>query len=480
MVENVGVLIPVSSIPNRHGIGDFGENAYRMIDMLHKHQIDVWQILPLYPTIQANSPYRSLSMYAGDEIYISIDLLKKEGLIEEEIPDFNERKFFVRYDDTRAFKAKYLKLAFQAFTPDKSYETFLKENDWVENYAIYRTFMEINETSDWTTWDDQYKNYPETRTFDFTPYQDIVNYHKFIQFIFFQQWQRLKEYANKLGVLIFGDMPFYVDGDSVEVWFEQESFLLDQEGKPTVVAGVPPDYFSATGQLWGNPIYNWEYLKKHNFKFWIDRLTHANKLYNITRIDHFRAFDTYWSVDADQENAIYGKWNEAPGYELFDEIYKQMPNIKIVAEDLGDLRPEVIELKNHYHLKGMKVFQFQMHDGFDQLENTILYSGTHDNETIAGWFKRQEKWQQNQVIDYVKPKDVNQIHLDIIRFCLASKASDSIIPFWDLLGYSNKGRFNVPGTVYSTNWCPRIRLMEDLDFAIEILGTIKKEVKANK
>ena len=282
----------------------------------------------------------------------------------------------------------------------------------------------------------------------------------------------MKKYANDKGIKIIGDMPFYVDHGSVEVWLDNKSFLLDGIGYPTSVAGVPPDYFSPTGQYWGNPIYDWQYLEKNDFRFWIERIGWASEIFDITRIDHFRAFDSYWDIPASAKTAMEGKWQYAPGYALFDKIYETLGDVELVAEDLGYLRPEVIELKDHYHLKGMKVFQFMLNDGYDNLENSFFYSGTHDNETIKGWISglnEEDIYKLKAIVDDDLP-----LNEAILKFCLQSDASDVIIPIWDLLEVDNDQRFNTPGVVNDTNWTYRVANIDDVTKAMELFKNLSK------
>ena len=268
-------------------------------------------------------------------------------------------------------------------------------------------------------------------------------------------------------------MPFYVDHGSVEVWLDNESFMLDSNGYPTDVAGVPPDYFSATGQYWGNPIYNWEHLQNNEFKFWVDRIGWACKIFDITRIDHFRAFYSYWDIPAASTSAVDGCWKYAPGYELFDSLYAKLGDIELVAEDLGYLRPEVIELKDHYHLKGMKVFQFMLDEGFDKVDNSYFYPGTHDNETIKGWIDNLDQQSCDKIVETVGDK--LPLNLAILDYCLHSKASDVIIPIWDLLGVDNDQRFNVPGEVNDTNWTYRVPDLMAAKKGIDLFGKLRKD-----
>lgn len=465
-----GILFPLSSFPSNHGIGDLGKTAYKVIDLLQESGANYLQILPFHPSTQANSPYRAVSTYAGDEIYINLDLLVEAGLLKE-VPKYHQEDKQVCYDQVRKFKRQYLLKAYQKFKPDQAYWQFLKQCPWVFDFAVFCTFANVNDSYDWASWDNEFKNYPKNHQVNLTKYTNQIGYYQFVQFIFYQQWFNLKKYANEKGIKIIGDMPFYVDHGSVEVWLDNQSFLLNEEGYPTSVAGVPPDYFSPTGQYWGNPIYDWQYLEKHDFKFWINRIGWASQIFDITRIDHFRAFDSYWDIPASAKTAMEGMWCYAPGYALFDTIYEKLGNVELVAEDLGYLRPEVIELKDHYHLKGMKVFQFMLNDGYDNLENAYFYSGTHDNETIKGWvdgLNDEDKVKLETVVSNQLP-----LNLAVLKYCLHSDASDVIIPIWDLLEVGNDQRFNVPGVVNDTNWTYRVSSIDEVSKGLALFKQLK-------
>lgn len=469
---NTGILFPLSSFPSNHGVGDLGQTTYNIIDSLVSSGANYLQILPFHPSTQANSPYRAVSTYAGDEIYINLDFLVSNGLLES-VPKFHQESKKVPYDEVRKFKREYLKKAYRNFKPDSNYHQFLKECSWVFDYAIFSTFAYINDTYDWASWPEEYKHYPQSHRVNLTKYTDQIGYYQFVQFIFYQQWFKLKAYANEKGIKIIGDMPFYVDHGSVEVWLDNKSFLLDEEGYPTSIAGVPPDYFSPTGQYWGNPLYDWDYMETHQFRFWIERIGWASKIFDITRIDHFRAFDSYWKIPATAETAIEGHWCYAPGYALFDSIYDSLGQIELVAEDLGYLRPEVIELKDHYHLKGMKVFQFMLDDGYDDLDNSYFYSGTHDNETILGWVKGLNEENYTKLLEIVG--DSLPANRAVLKYCLHSTASDVIIPIWDLLEVDNDERFNIPGTVNDTNWAYRVSDIELVNKGLALFTELKNK-----
>ncbi|MEG0277375.1 MAG: 4-alpha-glucanotransferase, partial [Coprobacillus sp.] len=366
MDRQAGLLFPLSVLPGSYGIGDFGRHAYELVDKMSSAHISLWQILPLNPLGYGNSPYQPLSSHAGDEIYLSLADFINEGLLnEEEVSSFHTLYTFVDYQEVRKVKEELYHKAFSRFKETEEYKQFIDDNSWVESYAIFKVFKSHNDEKSWLEWEDEYKYYYKEKTFSLTPFFREIDYQKFIQYYFFKQWKQLKKYANDKGISIIGDMPIYVGLDSVDVWTNQECFLLEDDGTPSFVAGVPPDYFSKFGQRWGNPLYDWDYLKETHFAFWVDRMKAASEIYDTVRIDHFRAFDTYWKVPESESTAIIGEWVEAPGYELFDVLFREVPSLSILAEDLGELRDEVYDLRDHYHLKGMYVFEFHYCYEFD-------------------------------------------------------------------------------------------------------------------
>ena len=386
-----GVLMPVASLPSDCGAGSFGKEAYAFVDSLARMGMKIWQLLPLNPLGYGNSPYQPYSSFAGDELYIDIALLEEAGYVKSERMPFddsgNDGK--VAYEKARAYKEPYLKEAYKAFREKESESPeFLefKKIDWVYPYAVFIALKKQNDLRCWNEWPKEQQDWILDGKYDISHLEEEIRYQMFLQFMFYKQWMNLKAYANQKGISIMGDIPIYVGIDSLDVWGCRENFLLDAEGKPAFIAGVPPDYFSETGQRWGNPIYNWNYMEQNGFAFWINRLAYSSRLYDVIRIDHFRAFDTYWKIPASCETAIEGAWIEAPGYALFDTIFKELPDIQIVAEDLGDLRPEVLKLRDHYHFMGMHIVEFALLSG-EPAEHQLIYTGTHDNQTIQGWYQ---------------------------------------------------------------------------------------------
>lgn len=391
-MRETGILMPVSSLPSRTGVGELGRETKDFLDYLKEAGVKIWQILPLNPVGYGNSPYQPYSSCAGDEIYISLETLYEQGLLKDLPPAFLEKETHVRYDQVRAWKESYLREAFSRFEETDDYKTFAQQS-WVLEYGMFRALKEKNENRCWNEWDTADKTWPEAKKEVPLEIAHEAAYQMFLQYIFFCQWMEIKKTANENGIQIMGDVPFYVGVDSVDVWAGKDNFLLDTDGRPTFIAGVPPDYFSATGQRWGNPIYDWDYLKENGYQFWVDRIGYSSRLFDIIRIDHFRAFDTFWKIPATCPTAIEGEWIEAPGYEVIDTLLEKIPEVNLVAEDLGDLRPEVLELKEHYHFKGMKILVFSIDtsgkyakDIFHDVENMIIYTGTHDNDTLMEWY----------------------------------------------------------------------------------------------
>jgi len=463
MKKEAGLLFPISSLPNQYGIGDLGANAYALIDKMVDAHICIWQILPLNPLGYGNSPYQPLSSQAGDEIYISLEKLMEDGLLhEDEITSFHNQLPYVTYQAIRPVKEELYRKAFSRFVENDDYKQFIENNLWVKDYALFKVFKAHNHDKAWVEWEDKYKYYPKNHAFPLIAFLKEMNYQIFLQYYFFKQWYALKLYANEHGIKIIGDMPIYVGLDSVDVWMNQSSFLLEKDGTPSFVAGVPPDYFSKYGQRWGNPIYNWDYLKKNHFAFWVERMKATKKLYDTVRIDHFRAFDTFWKIPAIEPTAIIGEWIEAPGYELFDTLYQEIPELSVLAEDLGELREEVYELRDHYHLKGMYVFQFHYANTFD-FDKVIVYTGTHDNDTLNGWLDSLSKDEYKKVQKLLKKYDEENDFQKIIHYCLDLKAQQVIVPVWDMMGCSTACRFNVPGQIGSPNWEFRLINFDQFD-----------------
>lgn len=485
-MKKAGILLPLASLPGEHGIGDFGKNAYNFIDIIKDSGFDMWQILPLNPLGYGNSPYQPYSSFAGDEIYISLDKLYEDGLLDEKIEDL-EQTNKIDYNKTRDFKNKYLKKAYINFkkknlSDTEDYKEFLL-NDFVYDYAVFLTFKKENNLISWNLWPKEMKNWIKDKKLDLSPYLDKINYEIFIQYIFYKQWLELKSYANKKNIKIVGDIPFYVGLDSLDVWQNQEYFEITRNGNPKLIAGVPPDNFSKTGQRWGNPIYNWKKIEEYEFSFWIDRLAYSSKLYDIIRLDHFRAFDTYWQVNARNKTALKGEWILAPGYKLFDKIKEKMPNVEFIAEDLGEIREEVFTLRDYYNLKGMVIIQYDIKPLEDEYIkaplNSVCYTGTHDNQTLIGWYNMLSKKQKRDIDTLFSKLNIKNQEIcdNFFEFAMQLESEYVIIPLCDILGLDDEARINTPATLNDINWSYKFK---NLDKLKEKSKFIKKIIQKNK
>ena len=462
-MRKAGVLMPVSALPSRIGAGELGESAFQFIELLKENHVKIWQILPLNPVGYGNSPYQPYSSCAGDELYISLDALAEEGLLKEHPKEFQERATRVDYEAVRQYREPFLRTAFDVFTEKKGQEeTAYKEfasQEWVYEYGVFRALKKANNGECWNDWPEEYRTWPENRQKLPAEVETEAQYQMFLQYIFYTQWMKVKKAANDAGIQIMGDVPFYVGQDSVDVWGGKDNFLLDTDGRPIFIAGVPPDYFSATGQRWGNPIYDWKKMKEEGYNFWIQRLQYSSDIYDLVRIDHFRAFDTYWKIPASCKTAIEGEWIEGPSYDFFDCLLKASPDIRIIVEDLGDLREEVYDLRDHYGFKGMKILQFafdpnETNNRFPDRKNMVLYTGTHDNLPIQGWLDLQSADTKATIAETLKTKGIvcEDLAWGMVELANASIADIVIVPVQDILGLDAKARINTPGTVGSPNW----------------------------
>ena len=477
-----GIIAHPTSFPSPYGIGDLGDGAFAFIDFLKAAGQSLWQCLPLGPTGYGDSPYQSFSSFAGQPLIISPDKLKEMGLLTKEdlanIPNWYS-DMMVDYGPAITYKTGLLKKAYEHFkaTEDETilsaFKTFVRKNkSWLDNYALFMAIKDSQGGIAWTQWPEEYRFLSaKLRRLLLKDMDDSINYYRFIQFIFFKQWDELKSYANKNGIRIIGDIPIFVSPDSADVWADKHLFQLNEKGFPLAVAGVPPDYFSATGQLWGNPLYKWEAHKEEGYAWWINRIKTQLKLVDYLRIDHFRGFEAYWSVPYGQKTAKKGKWLKGPGAQLFIAIQKALgENLPIFAEDLGVITPEVEALRDQFNFPGMKVLQFAF-DSTDEstflpyfhIENCICYTGTHDNDTTRGWYEHAKEACQDKVRRYMNC-DASVVSRDFIRTALSSVARYAIFPLQDALGLSSVARMNTPGEP-AGNWAWRFT-KEDLSVGL--------------
>ncbi len=472
--------MPISSLPSSLGVGDFYESAYEFVDLLKKSNIKIWQLLPLNPVGYGSSPYQSECGSALDTCYISLKWLQEHKYLSK-YEDFNKDKNLVDFYNARLHKEKYLKEAFKKTKDLKSKEflDFIEKNKWCVNYAKFKVLFEKNNYLDWDKWDkeEKYAAYSYSK-YDFSKYKNEILFIEWCQFIAYKQFFELKKYANENGILLMGDIPFYVGFNSSDCWSNQDEFLLDEKDHPTLVAGVPPDYFSETGQRWGNPIYDWKYMERDGFTFWINRIKYSLSIFDILRIDHFRAFDTYYTIKSSEPTAINGKWNEAPGRVLFKLLEDEGLTKNIIAEDLGDLVPSVLELRDKFNFKGMNVFEFNVFNkNFITTKNQIIYTGTHDNDTVMGWYNslKEEEKELLDIIFRVNKNEGKDILEKILKFVLNSECEYAILPIQDFLGLDTSSRINTPGSFGSPNWEFRLISFDEFKNKIEYISSLIKE-----
>lgn len=465
-----GILLHLTSLPSVFGIGDVGPAAYEFADFLADSEQKYWQILPLNPTdsLSDHSPYHSFSAFAFNPLLICPESILEEGWLDrkegEALIDFPiERIDFRR---VIPFKRKIFDLAFERFkkeTDREDFEKFCAENEpWLEDYALFVALKSRYRGKAWNEWPIEVRDrHPVAMKSLKVELGEETERIKFLQFVFFKQWMRLKGYCNRRGILIFGDIPIYVVHDSVDVWTHPQIFKLDANKRPLVVAGVPPDYFSRTGQLWGNPLYRWDVLRQTRYDWWIKRMDHNMKLFDLVRIDHFRGFVGYWEVPADEATAINGKWIKAPAMDFFNELTRQIPSLPIVAEDLGTITPDVKEVMEHFGFPGMKVLLFAFgEDNPDHPylphtyeKNCLVYTGTHDNNTAKGWFEKEaEPEEKRRLFEYLgRELTREEVSWELIRLGAESAADVLIVPMQDVLSLGEEARMNRPGTERG-NW----------------------------
>ena len=477
MKRNTGILLSITSLPSRYGIGCFDKAAYDFVDWLEKAGQKYWQILPLGSTSHSgafDSPYQSYSAFAGNPYFISLDALVEEGVLtkeEVEAVDFGSDPGRVDYEALNQYRLPLLHKAYERsnVSGNADFLAFCADNFWwLDDYTLFMAVREFFGGKGWTQW-------PEDIRMHYGPALDYyreklyfeVEFHKYLQFKFYEQWSRLKKYANDKHIEIVGDMPIYVSPDGSDVWAQPEMFQLDEQNHPTAIAGCPPDNFAVEGQVWGNPLYDWDYHARTNYHWWVTRMWYSYKLYDLVRIDHFRGFDEYFSIPADKGHAKYGHWEKGPGMDLFNTIRRELGERGVIAEDLGLMTDSVRKLVKDSGYPNMKVIQF----AFDKDDiggvndylphnynnNCVVYTGTHDNEALAGWFAGLDKDNKTYIRTYLRDFDTanKRMYKKLIDLAMMSAANTCIIPIQDWLGLDNSSRMNTPGTV-DNNWSWRL------------------------
>ena len=484
-MRRCGMLLPVASLPSRYGIGAFSKEAYEFIDQLKEAGQQVWQILPLGPTSFGDSPYQAFSAFAGNPYFIDLEALIQEGLLTKEEcdrADFGNNPAYIDYSKLYENRFSLLKIAYErwksvsfAGTPQerrleavygKAGELLRRET---REYCFYMALKDHFQSRSWDLWDEEIRTRrPEALARYEQLLSDEIGFCEFQQIKFEEQWKKLKGYANSQGIQIMGDIPIYVAFDGADSWARPELFQFDGDMRPKAVAGCPPDAFSATGQLWGNPLYDWEYHRKTGYQWWMKRMEYCFALYDLVRVDHFRGFDEYYSIPYGQDTAVNGKWEQGPGIEIFRKMeeYFGQKELPIIAEDLGFLTPSVYRLLEETGFPGMKVLEFAFEEGgrspylpHNYTQNCVVYTGTHDNDTLAGWYKAMDIEQKEFSIEYLGNSltPVDQVHWDFIRLALRSVAELAVIPVQDYLGLGTEARTNEPSTI-GKNW--RWRLLK--------------------
>jgi len=476
-----GLLLHISSLPSPYGIGDLGPGAYRFIDFLHESGQSLWQILPLNPTstVHGNSPYGSPSVFAGNPLLISPDIMVQDGFLEKKHltghPSFPDQR--VDYPKAFAFKIRMLRTAWGRYrekeNTNNEFNMFCDENkEWLEDFTLFAALKDRFKGAPWNRWPEPLR---DRRSQPLKKWRrrlkDDIGMQKFGQFLFFKQWTALKDYARRRKILFIGDIPIYPNFDSADVWAHPEIFKLDSHKRPRVVAGVPPDFFSKQGQLWNNPIYRWDFLKLKKYSWWIRRIAHNLKLTDLIRLDHFQGFVNYWEVSAREKTAVNGSWARGPAGDFFRVLAKHFPGLPFIAEDLGVITPEIAGLRDRFKLPGMRVLQFafgndslaNLYKPENYIRNCVAYTGTHDNDTLIGWLYGKSDYstrsrteiqieRENVFRRLGKEKIIKQkIHWKLIRILMDSKAGRVVIPMQDLLGLGNPARMNRPGT-HKGNW----------------------------
>ena len=455
--RRAGVLLHPTSLPGGVGNGDLGDDAHRFVDFLSQAGFSVWQMLPLGPTHRDGSPYTALSLHAGNPMLISLDRLVEWGWLDSDRSGDKENVAAYRIEQLARAHTNFIQRATDS--DRQAFEAFIKrEADWLEDYALYRALRREYTGQAWYQWPEPLRDRkPEALAAAHGRLSDELEQVCFEQFVFARQWEALRAHAVKRNLLLFGDMPIFVAHDSVDVWTQREYFQLDDAGQPTVVAGVPPDYFSALGQRWGNPLYRWDRMHADGFRWWIERMTTEFRRFDLLRVDHFRGFEACWEIPASDTTAVNGQWVKAPGDALFESLLRHFGSLPLVAEDLGLITPEVLAMRDKYELPGMEILQFAFDSDaqnpylpHNHRKASVVYTGTHDNDTTLGWFEELPAEQQLRVVEYLGyPHE--PMPWPIIRAALVSVSQLAIIPMQDLLTLGRGQRMNTPGTSEG-NW----------------------------
>jgi 4-alpha-glucanotransferase len=495
-----GLLLHITSLPGRFGSGDIGPAAYAFADLLHAAGQQLWQILPIMPVGFGHSPYAALSTFAGNPLLISPELLVEEGLL---LPgDLDDTPVFptpINFERADHHRRRLLERAFERFEEDparidgSAFADFCERNaGWLDDYALFVTIKEENDLVAWTDWreEDLRRRIDEELRNARRHYATEIRKRRFWQFLFDRQWSDLRTYCNERGIRIFGDLPIYVAHDSADVWTRPDLFHLADDGRPTLIAGVPPDSFSATGQRWGNPIFRWERMREEGFAWWIQRIGKALEFFDILRIDHFRGFEAYWEIPADEPTAVNGRWVQAPGAELFEALEQAMGNTPIVAENLGVITPGVTALMEQFEIPGMAVLQFAFdgdassyHLPHNHVRDQVVYTGTHDNDTTVGWWDGRAGTTDASVVESARGFARAYLDLDagreaeahraLVRAALASPANMCVVPVQDILSLGNEARMNMPGTL-DGNWTWRLEEGQLDEAAISLLRDLTR------
>ena len=492
-----GILMHISSLPSPYGIGTMGKEAKKFVDFLEKSSQTYWQILPVNPTSYGDSPYQSFSSFAGNPYFIDLDYLCKDGLLERsecESYFWGDNPEYVDYGVLYENRFSLLKKAYKRFCKEipEDFEGFCKENKtWLGDYALFMALKDANGGAAWMEWEKPLKcRDKKARTKAKKDYAEEIRFWKMLQYLFFKQWRKLKAYTNKKGIEIIGDVPIYVALDSADVWANPTQFYLDENLDPIDVSGCPPDAFSADGQLWGNPLFRWDEMKKDNYKWWTRRVKFMSELYDVVRIDHFRGFDSYYAIPAKDKTARNGEWRKGPGMDLFHKLEEKLGKLNIIVEDLGFLTPSVIQLVQDCGFPGMKVLQFAFdarEDG-DYLphnyeKHCVVYTGTHDNDTILGWFETVPKESAKYAKEYLALKKKEGYHWGMMRGAWSSVGDMAIVTMQDILGIGSEGRMNIPSTL-GNNWKWRMlpgqatgKLAKKLHNKMEAYGRLRRELE---